>query len=400
MEKALFVFLLILSIDFYITKLETIKEIDSKFEQDEYLELFQIPNSLILSTKKLEDKNKSQKHLRFLKFIPNFLSRREKEENNILFNFQKSSIIDRLIYKKNDMEINEQCLRIGEINKLKFFYKQSLDSDFSSVQDFEVIKTDKKIIFLFPKKLKSIQFKIEISKSSTCSNENGEKVGQNDFLILSPETKNINEKILNAYDKIDYKRLTLSKDFNNEEIIMNLEKESNELEVSDNAKNYIKRMKSVFTSSLTYDPKREFSTSLNLKVNPIYQRGDINSYAQKTLKMWKAGTNRQATGIYGRANETITITVKRGNKNNPLPSIVCSQYLGDSSFLGKIHILKEGAQTIKVDDFKLVDKRYDLNRLYTFPGGPLYLINPYTKDMQSQNLSVYIEGVHYSQYTD
>ena len=228
---------MILSIDFYSTKLETIKEIDSKFEQDEYLELFQIPNSLILSTKKLEDKNKSQKHLRFLKFIPNFLSRREKEENNILFNFQKSSIIDRLIYKKNDMEINEQCLRIGEINKLKFFYKQSLDSDFSSVQDFEVIKTDKKIIFLFPKKLKSIQFKIEISKSSTCSNENGEKVGQNDFLILSPETKNINEKILNAYEKIDYKRLTLSKDFNNEEIIMNLEKESNELEVSDDAKN-------------------------------------------------------------------------------------------------------------------------------------------------------------------
>ena len=89
-------------------------ELDSKYEQDEYLELFQIPNSLISSTKKLEDKNKSQKHLSFLKFIPNFLSRREKEENNILFNFQKSSFIDRLIYKKNDMEINEQCLRIGD----------------------------------------------------------------------------------------------------------------------------------------------------------------------------------------------------------------------------------------------------------------------------------------------
>ena len=53
--------------------------------------------------------------------------------------------------------------------------------------------------------------------------------------------------------------------------------------------------------------------------------------------------------------------------------------------------MKEGTQTIKVDDFKL-DEGYDLNKFYTFPGGPLYLINPYTNNMQSQNLSVYIEG--------
>ena len=100
MEKALFVFLLILSIDFCTTKLEVIKEIYSKYEKDEYLELFKIPNSLISSTKKLEDKNKSKKSLCFLKYIPNFLLRREEEESNILFNFQKSSFIDRLIYKK------------------------------------------------------------------------------------------------------------------------------------------------------------------------------------------------------------------------------------------------------------------------------------------------------------
>jgi hypothetical protein len=135
-EKALFAFLLILSIDFCSTKLEVMSEIGSKYEKDEYSELFQIPNSLISSTKTLEAKNKSQKHLRFLKFFPNFLAKREEEETNILFNFQKSIFIDRLIYKKNEMEINEQCLRIGEINKLKFFFKQNLDSSFSSVQDF------------------------------------------------------------------------------------------------------------------------------------------------------------------------------------------------------------------------------------------------------------------------
>jgi len=172
---------------------------------------------------------------------------------------------------------------------------------------------------------------------------------------------------------------------------LNLEKESNELEVSDNDKNYIKRMKAVFTGSLTYDPKREFSTNLNLNVNPLYQRGDIYSYGHINLKMWFAGTNRQLTGIYGRSNETITITVKRGNKNDPLPIIVWSQYLGTSNFLGEFYKLKEGTQTIKVDDFKL-NEGYDLNNFYTFPGGPLYLMNPFPKNWQSQNLSVYIEG--------
>ena len=112
-------------------------------------------------------------------------------------------------------------------------------------------------------------------------------------------------------------------------------------------------MKAVFSGSLTYDPKREFSTNLEANVNPIYQRGDIASYTHKTLKMSCAGTNRQVIGIYGRSNETITITVKKGNKNDPLPSIVCSQYFGDTSFLGEVHALKEGTQTIKVDDFKL-----------------------------------------------
>ena len=254
-----------------------------------------------------------------------------------------------------------------------------------------MIRTDTKIIFLFPKKIKCVELKIEFSDSSSCSNENGEKVDQNVFLFLSPETTNINKNILKAYDKNDYRRLTLSKEFNNEKVILNLEKESNELEVSDNAKNYIKRMKVVFTGSLAYDPKREFSTSLKIDINPLYQRGDIASYAQQTVKMKWTGTNRQSTGIYGRANEAITITVKRGNKNDPLPSIVCSQYLG-LDFLGETKPLKEGTQTIKFDDFKVDDRYTNLNEFYTFPGGPIYLNNPYTKDMQSQNLSVYIEG--------
>ena len=121
MKKSLFLFLLILSIDFYATKLKEMTEINSKYEQDEYLELFKIPNSIISSTQKLRDKTKLKKRLDLLKYVPFFTPIEEEvEENYLLFNFQKSSFIDKIVYLKNDMEIKEKCLRFGEINNLKF----------------------------------------------------------------------------------------------------------------------------------------------------------------------------------------------------------------------------------------------------------------------------------------
>ena len=101
------------------------------------------------------------------------------------------------------------------------------------------------------------------------------------------------------------------------------------------------------------------------------------------------GTNRQSTGIYGISNQTITVFVKKGNTNDPLPSLRIMQHIGHwRNWLGKTNYLKEGEQTITVDDFKITED-YTIE---TFPGGPIYLINPYTSKEQSQNLTVYIEG--------
>ena len=115
---------------------------------------------------------------------------------------------------------------------------------------------------------------------------------------------------------------------------------------------------------------------------------------QKTLgpmRKWKIGRQHLVAKKKKKGSKTITITVKKGAPNDPMPSIRCSQFLGSTNFLGKVYQLKEGTQTIKVDDFKF-DSRYDLNRYNTFPGGPLYLINPYTKDQQSQNLTIYMHS--------
>ena len=393
LNLATFAILFIISIGYSSSKLEEMNEINSKYDNDEYLKLFQVPKSLITFYQKKEKENESflKKKIRNLMFIPNLKLKSKdssNEKNNIIFNFQKPIFVNRIIYQKN---LNEECSRIGDPKKLKIFFKKNSDSDFSSVGKFTINSDKRKIIYYFEETLECDILKLKLKDISNCADENNEQLIPDDFLILSPETENINENILNAYDKSDYRQLTLSKEFNNKELVMNLQKEASKLEVSDYAKNYIKRMNAILTGDLTYDPKREFSTNTNSKVNPIFQRGDIDNYARKTLKMDWAGTNRQITGIYGRSNETITITVKKGAPNDPMPSIRCSQFLGSSNFLGKIYQLKEGTQTIKVDDFKF-DSGYDLNRFNTFPGGPLYLINPYTKDQQSQNLTIYIEG--------
>ena len=133
-------------------------EINSKYEKDEYLELFKISNSIISTTQKLKDKSKFKKRLHLLKYAPFFISTEEEEEEKyLLFNFQKSSYIDKIIYYKNDMEINEKCLRIREINNLEFFFKQNLDLSFSSLDDFKVVKTNNLITFAFFKKFECVQ---------------------------------------------------------------------------------------------------------------------------------------------------------------------------------------------------------------------------------------------------
>ena len=142
----------------------------------------------------------------------------------------------------------------------------------------------------------------------------------------------------------------------------------------------------ILSGNLKYDPKRDFTT-VKSKAKFIQQNGDIEFYAHQILQMRWAGTNRQSMGIYGGAKEKITIYVKSSVDTDPLPKIRFTQYLGGSNWLGSTHQLKLGKQTITVDDFKL-DKNLGIP---TFPGRPLYLINPYTSTEQKP-IFIYVEG--------
>ena len=149
------------------------------------------------------------------------------------------------------------------------------------------------------------------------------------------------------------------------------------------------RISDIYRGILVYDQKREFSTDATNKINFIKRIGDIENYTKKTLKMIWVGTNRQGTGIYAQSNETIIIYVKSENDNDLLPKIQFSQYIGTSRnwLSSSKKNLKIGKNIFNADDFK-IPKNFSI---LTYPGGPIYLSNPYDSSQQGI-INIYIEG--------
>ena len=197
--------------------------------------------------------------------------------------------------------------------------------------------------------------------------------------------------ISTVYNKNDYRQLTLLDKYKAKTMIDSINSELKQYGFNENMKKYIGRINAIYNGTLKYDPKREFSTNPKSNVNIIYQRGNIEKYARDVLKLSTAGTNRQITGIYGRGNEEITVYVKIGNANDPLPSIIPTQFIGHNiEWYGTNNKLKEGKQSFIFNNFKLTKENgytnFDDPKFWAFPGGPMYLINPFTPEEQSQNI--------------
>ena len=102
--------------------------------------------------------------------------------------------------------------------------------------------------------------------------------------------------------------------------------------------------------------------------------------------MSKGSNDRQPTGIYGFSNEEIVIYVDC-NDDDPLPSILFSQFFGGKDWISNPKILQKGKNVLKIDEFDI--KKIEIK---VKPGGPIYIENLYTKEEQSQNIKIYIEG--------
>ncbi|MDU2491755.1 MAG: NPCBM/NEW2 domain-containing protein [Clostridium celatum] len=109
------------------------------------------------------------------------------------------------------------------------------------------------------------------------------------------------------------------------------------------------------------------------------QHGDRNAHANKNLK-FGFGNNNQPTGIVARPGETITVYVD-AEPGQPLPQLVFSQQEGSFASWGRTVSLNIGKNVITVPAVTQNDGWY--NHSVT-PGGPVYIVNPYTEEQQSK----------------
>ena len=375
----------------------------TKYENPEFINLFRIPNDFISSlyspgSEKYQIKLAFDDNLGTYWMSPCEGTKVKDPTTKITYNplkvnititFKKKVFIKSMIYEAFS---SSQYLGVGYPEELGIYYSLQTgeNAKFTLAGTVKTTKTDKKVVFTFAKIIECYQINLEwkkISPISVASYVN--RATAREIIFLFPETQYLNSTLIDIYDKNDYKQLTLSQSFKNYQNQNLLNNDLIKYGYNDYMKEYIKRFFAILKGELKYDPKREFTTDINTKANIIDQWGDLNSYSKNVLKMSLGGvTNRQSMGIYGRANEKITIYVKSAKSTDPLPKIQFTQYIGSNKdWLGKINNLKLGKQTIIVDNFKLED---DL-KIPTFPGGPAYLLNPYDQYNQDQ-IYIYVEG--------
>ena len=383
---------------------------DSKYLNNEYISLFQIPTSIMTlysnggersnhELTKAFDNNwdtqwfsEGQQGNSYTNPITNITY--DSLVNNIIITFKKTVIFDKMVYKTDNCK---GCEGIGYPLELKIYSKLKKnsneiinpynDSGFTLIDDIVSDSTQEIVLFTFNQTIKSDQVKIEWGNIKTYSKFEKFTTAK-EIILLFPETEYFNETMLNIFSKEDYTQMTLIPEFNNVDIIEKIiEKNQDLINFNGEISNYLKRAKLAAAGSLKFDEKREFTTNQKAKRNIIRQRGNVASHARNTLKMAMAGTNRQSMGIYALAGEKITFYVT-GEENDNLPYIRFTQYIGHySNWLGSEISLKIGKQSYKCNNFNV-----SFYSIKAIAGGPIYLSNPYTSEQQSQNVKIYVEG--------
>ena len=382
-----------------LAKIEIIDEniLESKYQNIDYLKAYQISNS-IMSYKSNggsafgHDLSLAFENEDFFSFWQSAKCQNDSFLNHIQISFSKTVIIDRMIYQAPSLP---RIKGSGYPIELRIYIKlrnadgtlSDEDSDFLLIDDIISERTGNKVLFIFDQEIICDQIKLEWVEIEI-TDPNNVYAFASMIKFFFPENEYINKIIFDIYQPNDYSFLSINPEYNDINIIEEIEEQLIEyLDISENLFYIINRIKNIIKGKLKYEPRREFTTNQNAKINIINQHGDINSYSRNILKMSRGGTNRQPTGIYGFANETITFYVE-ANDDDPLPSIYFSQYMGlYTNWLSSPINLIKGKNVLKVKNFNISDLGVNIK-----PGGPIYIENKYISEEQSQNVKVYIEG--------
>ena len=159
-------------------------------------------------------------------------------------------------------------------------------------------------------------------------------------------------------------------------------------------------VKSLVSTAASYDLPKTYSIILK-RANDIAdgktvvsstlfipeRKGAASDHAKEVHMKWFA-TDRQPTGLWTSPGEEITIFVEAG-PNDPMPKIMFTQHISDCHE-EKVVQLRRGCNVITTP---VIHNDFSTYKVPTVePGGLFYIINPYTKEEQSDKVKLYIFG--------
>lgn len=296
--------------------------------------------------------------------------------NNFTVTFSAAAQVDRLIYATRQ----DSYAGRGYPSVLTAYISAS-DSgeDFEKICSIASSNGGSKVVFDFGGIYECRRMRLEFTEISS----DLQYASASELIFLKPEEEAV-RAVRSAFS--DYNCLTLSDGFEaRAEEYISAAAATAAYAYSDEVKMLTDRAGRVVSGDISYNSAWELS-SADGAANPIARVGDVAGYARNTLKMGWMGTNRQVTGIGAEAGAELTVFVDCAD-GDPLPSIECSQFIGTWSGW------KSGSIKLsKGVNFITVPKYFNDGWTNTVPGGPLYIVNPYTKNEQSGSVKVYIEG--------
>ena len=366
----------------------------TKYNNWNYLKVYKIPNSM-MDIKSNGDEMYNHDLLYafdedFETFWESFDYQKDTFLNNIIITFSKTITFNRIVYKAptiNDIE------GVGYPNLLNIYYKirkpdgslSESESDFLLIDNIISETTDNTVVFNLNEEVICDQIKLEWSIIEQSVNINFFWATASKIMLLIPENEKLN-KLIDLFHNNDYTYLNVNEEYY--EQIFDIEQELEDyINTYDHIKEMVDRAEKIINGELKFEKRREFTTNQKASMNVIYQYGDVRRYSRNVLKMKRGGTNRQCTGIYGFSGDNITIYVQ-AKKDNNLPSIRFSQYIGKSTnFLSNLFKLKKGKNILQIPNFDISEISVNIKS-----GGPLYIENIYTEEEQSQDIKIYIEN--------
>ncbi|MCI6666602.1 MAG: discoidin domain-containing protein, partial [Romboutsia timonensis] len=272
-------------------------------------------------------------------------------KNEVTLTLKEAQVINRLTYKSRN-----GCK--GFANNFSIYISPvSLGNNFQKVSEGSYTSTNDMLEISFdPTKAKRVKFVFDKA------NQDWASIG--DLRLYKQDETS--EKMSRLFSNLAMD--TVSEEFNDIKKLEELEKEAKNHPLYNLFKDDIEDAKNIVQGKIE-----------NIKTVVAEQHGDRNAHNNKNLK-FGFGNNNQPTGIVARPGETITVYVDV-EEGKPLPQLFFSQQEGSFANWGRTVSLYPGKNIITVPKVTQEDGWY--NHSVT-PGGPVYIVNPYTAEEQGK----------------